>query len=86
MIGNYGEVWQADGAGYWAIIYSQRIARKYLPHGAWPTVMDEEILVSFGSADLSIWVKRLLIPKKSKTQINLAIEIKSITTNHPERN
>ena len=85
LIGKYGEIWQVDKSEYRAIVYSHRIARRYLPESDWPRSAEDEVLVRFFRGDLHNWIRRLLVPKKSTSQLKLAIEIKS-TSEPPVQN
>jgi hypothetical protein len=72
LIGRYGEIWAYDAFTFKAIVYSHRIAKKFLSKELWPVQLGDEILFSFQIADLPVWIKRLHVPSKSSTQANIA--------------
>ncbi len=74
LFGKYGELWPNDSHEFRAIIYSPRIARKYLSSGE---SIQGDTLIRFKYCDFEEWTARLLVPKKASTQLLLANEIKS---------
>lgn len=72
LFGKYGEIFQHDSYTFKVIIYSNRIAKRYLPKDRWPMQPGDETLISFPAKDLGTWVRRLGVPIKPTTQATFA--------------
>ena len=77
LSGRYGEIWCADAFTCKAIIYSARVAKRFLPKDQHPVLPGDETLISFPVRDLPIWIDRLAVPTKPSTQAALANQAKS---------
>lgn len=76
LFGNYGQIWEYDSYAARVLIHSPRIARRFLPESEWP-VAHGEVLLRVRFHEASVWIKRLSVPRKASTQIDIANHIHS---------
>ena len=72
LIGLYGEIWLKAEGRYGAVIFSHRVAKRYLPKRSRPIGLEDEVQVQFPVSDLNLWAERLRVPVKPSTQAGLA--------------